>query len=385
MLSHKNTVEEEDEILEIEQVENGENDVEEDIISPFDPKDIKIIVEPKTIDHLVTRLRYDEIDLNTEFQRKGNLWKPDQQSRLIESILLRLPLPAFYFDAEDENNWLVVDGLQRLWCIKNFIVDSEKEDEKVKSLELTGLEILTDFSGKGITYKQLSRTMQRRILETPITTYLIQPGTPKAVKYNVFRRINTGGLGLNSMEIRNALNQGNPSIFLRDLSESSDLKKLLKLQDKRMEDRELLLRAISFITKHYSEYETPLSSYLDKAMEGLAKISKLELAQMGEKIIASINLQKEIFGKHMFSRSILGKPNRVKLNSALFEVWVSVAYKLNDKQQSNLKINSTELIYEYKELLRTDEFIKTVVSSTSGRAAVKTRFEKIENLINKYS
>ena len=123
--------EEEKEILEIEPQEDEEtSSALENIVSPFDPKDIKIIVEPKTIDHLVSRLRHDEIDLNTEFQRKGNLWSFDKQCRLIESILLRLPLPAFYFDASDDNKWLVVDGLQRLWSLKNFIVNAELKDKK---------------------------------------------------------------------------------------------------------------------------------------------------------------------------------------------------------------------------------------------------------------
>lgn len=115
--------------LEIESFEEEVNEHIEDIVSPFDPKDIKIIVEPKTIDHLVQRMKFDEIDMNTEFQRKGNLWKPDAQSRLIESLLLRFPLPAFYFDAEDDNKWLVVDGLQRLWTLKNFVVNAYPPDE----------------------------------------------------------------------------------------------------------------------------------------------------------------------------------------------------------------------------------------------------------------
>jgi hypothetical protein len=384
---------EEDETLEdnetIEVEINDEDDVEdekkddyEDIISPFAPKDIKIVVEPKTIDHLVTRLRYDEIDMNTEFQRKGNLWKPEVQSRLIESILLRLPLPPFYFDASDDNKWLVVDGLQRLWSIKNFIINAEK---KSSPLELNGLEILTDFSGKNITYDKLNRTMQRRILETPITTYLIQPGTPKEVKYNVFRRINTGGLGLNSMEIRNALNQGKPSDFLRDLSEDTDIKAILRLQDKRMEDRELFLRAYAFINKDYTKYQKPLSTFLDKAMESLGQKTPNELDKLSRGIIDAVFFQGELFGKHIFSRSISGIPYRVKLNSALFEVWVSLVYKLNEAQRIALLKNREQLISEYKNLLKEDDFVRAVATSTSGKGAVKTRFEGIINLIHKFT
>lgn len=370
------------EIIEVEANEEDDSTDFEDIISPFDPKDIKIIVEPKTIDHLVARLRYDEIDMNTEFQRKGNLWKPDVQSRLIESILLRLPLPAFYFDATDDNKWLVVDGLQRLWTIQNFIVNAERKNNP---LELNGLEILTDYSGKSVTFDKLNRTMQRRILETPITTYLIQPGTPKEVKYNVFRRINTGGLGLNSMEIRNALNQGKPSDFLKELSEDEDIKLLLRLQDKRMEDRELLLRAYAFINTDYSQYQKPLSTFLDRAMESLSGKTTNELNALGKGIYDAIFFQVELFGRHIFSRSFAGTSNRLKLNSALFEVWVSEVFKLNDEQRSRLLDNKERLVASYSTLLGDENFVRSIASSTSGKGAVKTRFEGIINLINKFT
>lgn len=382
---HDSSEEFENDIVEIDIQEDEPLIDIEDITSPFDPKDIKIIVEPKTIDHLVSRLRYNEIDMNTEFQRKGNLWKPDVQSRLIESILLRLPLPPFYFDADDDSKWLVVDGLQRLWSIKNFIVNSELKDVESPPMVLNGLEILTDYNGKNITYDKLNRTMQRRILETPITAYLIQPGTPKNVKYNVFRRINTGGLGLNAMEIRNALNQGKPSDFLRNLSEDNDLRTILKLQDKRMEDRELLLRAYSFINRSYLEYTTPLSGFLDNAMESLASKTDAELNELANGIIDAIFFQVELFGKHIFSRSILGEKGRVKLNSALFEVWVAEIYKLNEQQKNCLLENRGHLISDYQSLLRNEDFNRAVATSTSGKGAVKLRFEGIEAIISKYS
>jgi hypothetical protein len=370
----------------------GEDDFDpsDDIVKPFAPKDIKIIVEPKTIDHLVSRLKHNEIDLNTEFQRKGNLWSIDKQCRLIESIMLRLPLPAFYFDASDDNNWLVVDGLQRLWSLKNFIVNDlpEKQEEK-SGISLTGLEILTEYNNNNVTYSALNRTMQRRISETPITTYLIQPGTPKKVKYNVFKRINSGGLGLNPMEIRNALNQESennyksPAHFLRDLSENEKLRKILHLQDKRMEDRELILRAYSFINKMYYEYEKPLSVFLDDSIESLNSKSKEELIKIETGIIEAIQFQKDLFGVHIFSRSIITSGKR-RINSALFEVWVSEIYKLNYEQRENLIKSRNQLIADYRELFNRIDFSNSVVNSTSGKGAVKIRFEAIRSLIQKY-
>jgi hypothetical protein len=92
---------------------------------PFDPKLIKITVETTTIFNLAQRLKYNQIDLYPKFQRKANLWDDVRKSRLIESLLLRFPLPAFYFDIENEDNWLVVDGLQRLSAIRDFVVENK--------------------------------------------------------------------------------------------------------------------------------------------------------------------------------------------------------------------------------------------------------------------
>ena len=90
---------------------------------PFNPSEIDIQVKSPTISILMDRLEQTqpEIDLNTDFQRSGNLWSTDKQSRLIESILIKFPLPAFYFDGTNEDKWLVVDGLQRLNSLWNFI------------------------------------------------------------------------------------------------------------------------------------------------------------------------------------------------------------------------------------------------------------------------
>lgn len=393
----KKVKEEDEELLEIEQPEQDEDSSVGlgEITKPFNPKDINILVEPKTIGQLVTRLKFDEIDLNTEFQRMGNLWSDEKQCRLIESILLRLPLPAFYFDASDENKWLVVDGLQRLWSLKKFIVNTEiKDAEKLKQrenrpMELSGLEILTELNDKEVTYDKLSRTMQRRILETPITTYLIQPTTPKNVKYNVFKRINSGGVGLNAMEIRNALNQEkpqgkkSPAQFLKEFSENPRLKQILKLQYKRMEDRELLLRACSFILRDHTEYEKPLSVFLDTTMEMFYGKSDKELEKLSTGVVDAIYFQRDLFGKHLFSRSIV--EGSARLNSALFEVWVSETYKLSKEEKAALLKNKAKLTTDYQKLFDDEDFLRAVVSSTSGGKSVLYRFKTIGDLIKKYS
>jgi len=108
----------------IENIENIDEDdyqIDQEITSPFSTKDISINNRVIALSSLVERLEYEEIDLNPDFQRNSDLWNKMRMSRLIESILLKLPLPVFYFDVSNPEKWLIVDGLQRLSTIKNFL------------------------------------------------------------------------------------------------------------------------------------------------------------------------------------------------------------------------------------------------------------------------
>lgn len=175
----------------------GESIEPEEREKPFDPKKVDVSITTPNMGVLIERLRHGEINLFPDFQRSADLWSKQAQSRLIESILIRLPIPAFYFDALVEDKWQVVDGLQRLSAIKNFVLD--------KSLSLTNLEFLQEY--EGFFYDDLPRSLKRRIVEFQTSVYLIKPGTPLVMKYSLFNRINTGGLKLKAQEIRHAMSQ----------------------------------------------------------------------------------------------------------------------------------------------------------------------------------
>src|SRR5688572_15911849 len=154
----------------LQEIEEEKEELIEELVHPFNPKDIDIAVESRSLDSIISRIKHDAIDMNTHFQRKGDLWADNVMSRLIESILIRFPLPAFYFDASNEDSWLIVDGLQRLSAIRKFVLnteadyvrkaydDDEKKQNRHKPLVLVGLEYLKEF--EGMTYDQLPNQMK---------------------------------------------------------------------------------------------------------------------------------------------------------------------------------------------------------------------------------
>ncbi len=367
------------EIIELENEKsiNDDNIISDsNIINPFSTKDIKVTNATIALSSLISRLEYDEIDLNPEFQRNDNLWDRKKMSRLIESILLKLPLPVFYFDVTDPSKWIVVDGLQRLSTLKKFIVD--------KKLRLYNLEFLTQLNDKK--YDDLDRSLKRVIDETQIVTYQIEAQTPKEVRYSIFNRINTGGLSLNAQEIRQALNQKGQGVnFLKEICENDIFKKVVGISSQRMADRELALRFIAFKLTHYTEFKVAdMGSFLDSAMDMLDKINDLSLLdKIKNDLFDSLVFSEKILGKnHRFSRSLAIEEKTRTLNRSLFDV-ISVCFsEIQDKNKFLLQ--KEKFVNKFKNLLlnQQGEFSKSITEGTSGKSVVETRFRIMNQLIN---
>ena len=178
-------------------LEEEKDDDSIDIRRPFNPEHIKVRTVHRVVELITSRIAHGEIELAPDFQRMAGVWDDKRKSRLIESLLLRIPIPVFYVAADKDDRWSVVDGLQRTSTIYDFIEDK---------FSLRRLEYLTKLNGQ--TFSNLPRPMQRRIRETELIINVIEPGTPQEVMFNIFRRINTGGVTLNGQEIRNALHPG---------------------------------------------------------------------------------------------------------------------------------------------------------------------------------
>ena len=344
---------------------------------PFNPSDIDIDTKTPALYNLITRLKADpsEIDLYPDFQRKDDLWDAGKQSRLIESILISFPLPAFYFDGTNDDKWLVVDGLQRLSALRNFVIN--------QTLKLQELEFLKDLNGE--TYDSLPRSLQRKIEETQIVAYIIKPGTPPKVKYNIFRRINTGGLVLEPQEIRHALNQGLPAKYVADLADTHIFKKATenKISTSRMLDREFVTRFIAFYLNAPETYTPDLDSFLNNSMSQIANMSPNKLAIMKKDFTEAMEYSFKIFGKWAFRKADLYPQKRKPINKALFEVWSVNLAKLTADERQIVLSKKEELINNFVKLMKTNEkFLRSITSGTGGKSEVVERFSKIKILIS---
>jgi hypothetical protein len=356
----------------------GGPDYGADGISIFDPKKIDVAITTPNMGVLIDRLRHNEIELIPDFQRSGDLWDKRTQSRLIESLLIRLPIPAFYFDAAVDDRWQIVDGLQRLSAINNFVIN--------KNLPLTNLEFLKDHEGDY--YDDLPRSLQRRIDEFQTSVYLIKPGTPLIMKYSLFHRINTGGLKLTHQEIRHAMsqsvNRGRASKFLTDLVDDEAFKKVVGATNRRMAYQELVLRHLAFVVYDMTEYKSNLPRFLDQAMVYIGEITEEKLSRFKRKFLLAMKLAFDLFGEHAFKKTLAVPGHKRVVNKPLFEaVSVNLA-ELTQVQRELILKNKNRFLNDFKHLLEDESFDESISKSTANTDYVQTRFRETKIVIWKH-
>ncbi len=350
--------------------EDGQSSMPE--VRPFDPSKIDIDMRTMELSSIITRLKYGEINMNTEFQRKSGLWTAVKKSQLIESLLLRIPIPAFYFDGGVKDNWLIIDGLQRITALKEFVIDGK--------LALTGLEFFSDL--EGMKFADLPRTFVRRIEETNITAYIVKDGTPANVKYNIFKRINTGGLELTSQEIRHALYQGPATKLCRRLAKCKEFQMATtySVRDDRMMDEELALRFIAVCYYGIDKYEGIPDNYLNGAMEYLNSPDCADESVIEAQFKRAMNAAKSIMGKYAFRK--LGEDGiRRPINKAIYEAWCRNLFLLDDREIAFLAKNGQRVCDDFLGLSNDTVFLRML--KASDKKSFSQRFLQVEGMFRR--
>jgi hypothetical protein len=349
---------------------SGDNNPKE----PYDVAKLNMETKHLSVFQALRKIEKGEINLNPEFQR-AFVWDDVRQSRLIESILIRIPLPAFYLDATDQVHWNVVDGLQRLSTMFRFC--------RKEPFALIGLEFLRELEGK----KFDDLPPQYKVLiedDTQLLFYNLMPGTPTEAKFTIFSRVNTGGMQLTPQEIRHALNQGKVTALLAIIAIDPIFRRVTKgvVETLRMSDRELILRVLAFMHLGHHKYVefNELGTFMLHAMSELNKQSDEMLAKLKTEFLTSLEKMEQLFDRYAFRKFTQIGGRRSPFNKALFEVWTA-----------SVRTYSIEALLAKKEIIREKfvtlnthqfDFVRSISSSTGGNVAVLTRFSLIEKLLS---
>ena len=267
----------------------------------------------------------------------------------------------------------MIDGQQRLSTIRRFVVD--------QNLRLQDLEFLTEFNGA--TFDELPQSLKRRIRETNVTVYKIEKGTPEQVKFNIFRRINTGGLPLSPQEIRHALNMGPATEMLKLLAETPEFKDATghSVPSERMGDRECVLRFLAFVLTDPRQYNEPeFDAYLSAQMKSINSMAAEHREELGARFRTAMIRAHAIFGEHAF-RKVKDPKRRQPINKAVMEAWAVALDQLDPEWYALLLSQRARIMTDWVALCNTPAFFNAVSQGTGDPAKVQLRFNKVQTLI----
>ena len=358
-----------------------DDEVFHDIEHPWDPEDIRVSTRNFSLRNMIDMISEGGLDLAPDFQRL-HVWRPVQKVQLIESVLLQIPLPAFYFAEEATGVMQVVDGVQRLSTINDFVTGDPRRGG---GFPLVGLEYLSDVKGKR--FNDLPAVWKRRIHNTQIVAHVIEPSTPAAVMYDVFRRINTGGTPLRAQEIRHCVSKQRSRAFLKELAATTafDNSTNGKLKNhRRMVDRELALRFVAFWWCGPEGYlrNDSLESFLLRVTRWLddeREIGDVALVDIRSAFEHGLTLAREVFGEYAFRKWPTGLDRLAPINRALFETWT---VELARTDQAVVRENAEKVKYFARQGMASDtKYIESISSATGDVRSVQIRFEKTREFI----
>lgn len=359
--------------VELENLNGGKST--EEITKPFNPNEIDVDISTVNLGSLIDQLENDEIDLQPDFQRVTDVWDNVKKSRLIESILLGLPLPSFYFSEDPVSQKLsIIDGLQRICAIRDFVL------EKENPLKLEGLQFLKNFDG--FTFSQLARPEVKRIKSLKITMNTLRKGTPLDVKYIIFQRVNTAGVPLTPQEMRHALNQGPAAIFIKELADMESFKKATNysVESKRMQDRDFVNRFIAFFIG-YQDYMGDLDMFLNDKMGELNKMTSEQRDDIRVSFDKAMKCCYEIFKKDTFRKRYKQEDRRKPISKSVYDTLsVNIAW-LSDEERKLLLKNTEAFKAGMIRLFNDERFNFSISTGTGQKYNVDLRFTMVKSLI----
>lgn len=353
------------------------DDIEGDDPSPdasrgaYPLEDVMVRTETRSAREVVQRVSKGRYIMDPEFQR-AFVWDIAKQSKLIESCVMRIPLPVFYVAEAPDGRIIVVDGLQRLTTFYRFLKNE---------FALTGLSNKDPNSQphylEGKNFQSLDARFQERIEDTQLVLYILDRKAPEAARLDIFDRVNSGA-PLTRQQMRNALYSGPATAWLRDQANSEEFKSVNagSLKSKTMRDREAINRFAAFYLLGYNNYLSgEMDEFMARALVKMNKATSSDLRELAQRFRVSMEWNKKLFGSQAFRKSLReNNPDawRTPLNISMFDVFSVCFAKISAAtfNKKEKKIKSAVL-----NLMQDDDFIFSISYSTNSGAQVQGRFE----------
>ncbi len=364
--------------------ENIENDEEEEKEQPFDAEKIRVDQQMLSVKYMLELMDQNLIELNPGYQRR-RVWKDNKKkSLLIESLMLRIPIPAFYFYENENGKYQVIDGQQRLTTIREF-VNGE--------FRLTGLEYLGKEYNKE-KFKDLDTKYVQRIYRTQIAVNILDARSPKNVIYDIFRRVNTGGINLNPQEMRNAICKQEVRDFLIKSTKNENYLAATRgrVKDDRMDSQELVLRFYAFFKAYDYEnnvlhYNYPnIAAMLDQAIEDLNKMKPERREELFQEFDLAMRRSCEAFGRYAFSKIQREgedvKRNMDYINKSLFSSF-SVLLLDHSYDDIDIKKQQPKVLLSLADALENHYYTNSITIGTGDKRNVYANFEFSREVLDK--
>lgn len=351
----------------IENTQSSEFELEKFDAEDIEYPDVTISVhrDQYSVFQLKRKILQELLIVSPEFQR-ANVWDNKQKSELIESILMGIPIPVFYFFEDINGKQQVVDGKQRISALLSFLDNTFK----LQDLKVLGRKNGDDFFN-GKKFDELDAKWQAKIEDYQLTVFVIKPPTPENIKYDIFDRVNRGGTQLNSQEIRHALYNGKATQLLERLAQDINYHKLIGRKDSddtRMKGRMMILRFLALYLTYEKKinifYTSDMNEYLANIMQYLNQADKNILSELENVFILSMyncyNLLSD--DAFRFAKTAESKIRR-SINMGLFEM---ITYALSCQIPSHnwQKKEIIKLINDKKMYIDKEKFFSRIDSKS---------------------
>lgn len=296
------------------------------------------------------------------FQRRY-VWKDELASRLIESILLNVPIPPCYLSQNRDFELDVIDGQQRIYSIYRFLNNQ---------FELAGLKIFEELNGRR--FHTLAKHVQRKLETYTLRCIVVTNESSPEIKFDVFERLNSNTVPLNPQELRNCIHRGALIDLVNELATYKPWLGILNRteSDPRMKTEELVLRFFAFFIHGLGSYRTPQKYWLNHVAESGRKYPVSQVSELAETWKGTIDRCLIVFDSpDCFRREVISG-RRAPVNRALMDLMLQT---ISRRDEATVAARRDQFRSAYFGLLADSEFSDLVTRAIDHKSRTKRRFQ----------